>query len=93
MTPQEFLATDSARYSGPLQALWHAGHNNWHQAHNIAQSEDTREAAWVHAYLHRAEGDTTNANYWYRRAVRPPQTGDLHSEWETITREFLATED
>ena len=92
MNPNEFLGTDSSLYSGPLLALWHAGHNNWHQAHEIAQAEDTRDAAWVHAYLHRAEGDTFNANYWYRRAHRPSPTTDLQAEWDQITRELLAAQ-
>jgi hypothetical protein len=90
MTPTEFLATDSSLYSGPLLALWHAGHDNWHQAHEIAQADDAREAAWVHAYLHRVEGDAFNANYWYRRAGRPPSSSDETSEWEEITRALLA---
>jgi hypothetical protein len=91
MSPKEFLATESSLYSGPLLALWHAGHDNWRQAHEIAQADDAREAAWVHAYLHRVEGDAFNANYWYRRAHRPAPTTDLPTEWEEITCELFAS--
>ena len=89
MTLDEFLNSDSNAHSGALHALWFAGHGEWEQAHEIAQAEDTREGAWVHAYLHRLEGDTSNANYWYRRAGRPVQTGELRTEWETIVLALL----
>ena len=89
MTSTEFLERDASSYAGVLQAVWFAGRGEWEQAHQVAQSLDSREAAWVHAYLHRAEGDTSNASYWYRRAGRPVETGDLRAEWETITRELL----
>ena len=53
-----------------LQALWHDRKGDWQTAHEVAQSEDSKEAAWVHAYLHRKEGDVGNADYWYARASR-----------------------
>ena len=89
MTSTEFLERDASSYAGVLQAVWFAGRGEWEQAHQVAQSLASREAAWVHAYLHRAEGDTSNASYWYRRAGRPVEIGDLRAEWETITRELL----
>ena len=52
----------------PLAALWWAAKGNWDEAHKIVQDEETADAAWVHAYLHRVEGDLGNAGYWYRRA-------------------------
>jgi len=55
----------------PLKALWHDAKDEWDQAHNIVQQEDDAASAWVHAYLHRKEGDDGNAGYWYRRAKRP----------------------
>ena len=70
--------------SRPLQALWHAGRGEWDAAHGIAQSDDTAEAAWVHAHLHRLEGDLANARYWYRRAGRPECTADTSEEWAEI---------
>ncbi len=57
---------------------------NWDAAHRIVQSIDTPEAAWIHAYLHRVEGDLGNAAYWYRRAGRPGCTGSLEAEREAI---------
>ena len=50
-----------------LQALWHDANGDWGEAHRLAQAQDDREGAWVHAYLHRKEGDRSNAAYWYRR--------------------------
>ena len=59
------------------------------QAHRIVQDEATAEAAWVHAYLHRVEGDTGNAGYWYRRAGRPVAAGPLETEWERMVSSLL----
>ncbi len=93
MTTMELIDSDGSSFSGALRALWFAGRGEWEQAHEIAQAEDNRDGAWVHAYFHRVEGDTSNANYWYRRAGRPTQTGDLRAEWESITNELLLTQD
>jgi hypothetical protein len=73
----------------PLAALWWAAKGNWDQAHKIAQDEETVESAWVHAYLHRVEGDSANAGYWYRQAGKPVATGSLETEWERIASELL----
>ena len=51
-----------------VQALWHEAKGDWNEAHRLAQSQDDADGAWVHAYLHRVEGDLANAGYWYRRA-------------------------
>ena len=75
--------------SPPLAALWWAAKGQWDEAHKIVQDEDTKEAAWVHAYLHRLEGDLGNAGYWYRQAGRPVATGALETEWERITSALL----
>jgi hypothetical protein len=58
----------------PLRALWHAAHGNWETAHQLVQDDPTQESAWVHAYLHRVEGDVANARYWYHQAGKPPAT-------------------
>jgi len=68
----------------PLAALWWAAKGDWNAAHKIVQDESTREAAWVHAYLHRVEGDLGNAGYWYRQAGQPVATDALDAEWERI---------
>lgn len=70
--------------AGPLQALWHAANGDWNAAHEVAQSGEDRDSAWVHAYLHREEGDHVNAAYWYRRAGRPVFKGSLEDERETM---------
>ncbi len=70
--------------SAPLAALWWAAKGDWDQAHRIVQDESSREAAWVHAYLHRVEGDLGNAGYWYRQAGRPVATDSLEAEWQRI---------
>jgi hypothetical protein len=73
-----------------LRALWHDARGDWDAAHRIAQEVDTADGAWVHAYLHRKEGDLGNARYWYRRANRPEATDSLEAEWERVVASFLA---
>jgi hypothetical protein len=73
----------------PLAALWWAAKGDWDKAHGIVQDESTREAAWVHAYLHRVEGDLGNAGYWYRQAGQPVAKDSLDAEWERIASALL----
>jgi hypothetical protein len=73
----------------PLAALWWAAKGRWDEAHEIVQDEQTADSAWVHAYLHRVEGDPGNADYWYRRAHKPVATGLLDTEWEAIVSALL----
>jgi hypothetical protein len=73
----------------PLAALWWAANGNWDAAHKIVQDEETTEAAWVHAYLHRVEGDLGNAGYWYRQAGKPVAEDTLDAEWERIVSTLL----
>jgi hypothetical protein len=70
--------------------LWYAHHGDWDRAHDIAQDMPGRDGAWLHAYLHRVEGDAFNAGYWYRRADRPEPTESLTEEWETLAAHFTA---
>ena len=74
----------------PLAALWWQGKGDWEAAHGIVQSASDDDAAWVHAHLHRVEGDLGNASYWYRRANRPAVTGDLDAEWAAMVEALLA---
>ncbi|WP_336487803.1 hypothetical protein [Methylobacterium nigriterrae] len=76
----------------PLSALWWAGRGaeGWARAHALVQDEPGAEAAWIHAHLHRAEGDLGNAGYWYRRAGRPAAAGDLAAERDAIAAALLA---
>jgi hypothetical protein len=90
VTLEEFKATPSEQWSGALLALWWDGQGNWDHAHEVAQEIEDRDGAWVHAYLHRKEGDEANAGYWYRRAGRRPASGDLSQEWRQIVEEMLA---
>jgi hypothetical protein len=78
-----------ASISAPLQALWCEGRGDWKRAHEIVQGDNTVDAAWVHAYLHRKEGDLGNAGYWYRRAGRNVSTETLEDEWRTIVASFV----
>ncbi len=73
----------------PLAALWWAAKGQWDQAHKIVMNEETAEAAWVHAYLHRVEGDLGNAGYWYRQAGQPAAQDSLEAEWERIVSALL----
>jgi len=77
--------------SPPLLGLWYDAQGDWHRAHQTVQNDISIEGAWVHAYLHRKEGDISNAHYWYRRAGKTPYTGSLETEWEHIVRELLQT--
>jgi hypothetical protein len=70
--------------SAPLTALWHAARGDWDKAHKIVQEDEGAEASWVHAWLHRVEGDETNAGHWYRRAGKPHATAPLDDEWAAI---------
>ena len=86
------LAQDAppAGFSVPLQALWWAGKDDWDKAHKLVMSDDSAEAAWVHAYLHRVEGDLPNARYWYRQATCEPAANALDVEWAAIVSELVA---
>ena len=75
-----------------LQALWWDAKGDWDKAHGCAQEQDDAAGAWVHAYLHRKEGDAGNAGYWYRRAGKAPATSSLAQEWEAIARALLEGE-
>ena len=72
--------------SGTHLALWHAMKNNWNMAHNIVQDINTDTASWIHAYLHRVEGDLSNANYWYNRANKNVSTESLKTELNNIIK-------
>jgi hypothetical protein len=73
-----------------LQALWWIKKGNWDAAHDLAQDANSLEGDWVHAYLHRLEGDSGNAAYWYARAQKPFFHGDPIEEWERLLDQFLA---
>jgi len=82
-------AAPSPGVAPPLAALWWAAKGEWARAHEIVQDEAGVDAAWVHAYLHRVEGDLGNAGYWYRRAGKAVATGPVEAEWERIAAAFL----
>jgi len=73
-----------------LLALWHDAKGDWEAAHNIAQDIHTTDGSWVHAYLHRKEGDISNAHYWYRLAKKPAHSGTLTQEWKELATVFLS---
>ena len=89
MTIEEFRVSSSSEFEGALLALWWDGRGNWNKAHEVAQDVPGADGAWVHAYLHRKEGDFGNAAYWYRQAGRSVASGDLRMEWEGIVEEML----
>lgn len=76
--------------SDVLQALWWDAKGDWDRAHEFAQARDDEAGAHVHAYLHRKEGDQSNANYWYRRAGVPPFAGTIEAEWQSLARRYVA---
>ncbi|HUJ42233.1 MAG TPA: hypothetical protein VLW52_01375 [Opitutaceae bacterium] len=74
----------------PLLALWHDARGDWPRAHECAQRAPGSDGAWVHAYLHRKEGDDANAAYWYARAGRAESALTFEEEWDSIVRGLLA---
>ena len=93
MTFEEFEKNggDLPELAPALRALWHDARGDWDAAHRIAQEDDSRDAAWVHAYLHRKEGDISNARYWYARAGKTAYAGSLDEEWRKIATSLLAS--
>ena len=73
----------------PLAALWWDAKGDWGKAHESAQEDEAPAGAWVHAYLHRKEGDLSNAGYWYRQAGKPPARVSLDEEWVEIVSSLL----
>ena len=72
-----------------LQSLWYDAKDDWHKAHALVDHLNDETACWVHAYLHRKEGDIGNADYWYRRAGKQRPSVSLQQEWETIVKALL----
>jgi len=94
MSPEEFTASlqkeePPTGITASLAALWYEGKGDWQQAHTIAQDLPTKEGAWVHAYLHRKEGDAWNANYWYNRAGQTMPDLSLDQEWKEMVKVLL----
>lgn len=85
----EFRRSPVGMHRGALLALWWDGQGDWEQAHEVAQEIEDNDGAWVHAYLHRKQGDASNAGYWYRRAGQPVATGSLEAEWEQMVAAIL----
>ena len=82
-------ATPPAELSPALEGLWWDAKGNWTNAHESAQRDEGPDGSWVHAYLHRKEGDLANARYWYRRADRAAAYGDFEKEWAAIVTWLL----
>src|SRR4051794_40486723 len=95
MTLDEFkamLTRPASPQVGPLLvALWHDARGEWDEAHRVAQDVDDADGAWVHAYLHRKEGDVDNAAYWYRQAGQPVASDSVESEWERLVARLLSS--
>ncbi|MEK9773400.1 MAG: hypothetical protein VW907_01875 [Opitutae bacterium] len=72
-----------------LQALWWAKKGDWDKAHDLAQSAGSAQGDWIHAHLHRIEGDLGNASYWYSRAGKPVCKEDLSKEWQNIVAQIV----
>ena len=93
-TISEFKASLSAEqprgeFTVQLKSLWYDAKGDWHQAHAQVDQLNDQASAWVHAYLHRKEGDIWNANYWYSKAGRKRPDLSLDEEWEQLVNHFL----
>src|ERR1700687_3057812 len=87
---QSLAATEPpAGLTHALAGLWWDGRGDWERAHESAQQDEGVEGSWVHAYLHRKEGDQGNAAYWYGRAGKPVCREPLEAEWPSIVRDLL----
>ena len=88
---QETLSSSKppAGISPYLESLWYDAKNDWEKAHSIIQDLEDKTAAWIHAYLHRKEGDISNADYWYQRAGRKRPATTLQEEWEDIVKDLI----
>ena len=88
---KESTAADEppAQASVYLKALWYDAKDDWEEAHRLIQDLPDKNAAWIHAYLHRKEGDLSNADYWYRTAVKPRPALSLQEEWKQLVTAFL----
>ena len=81
--------TPPAKISAYLRALWFDAKGDWEMAHTLIQETEDPNASWIHAYLHRKEGDIGNADYWYHRAGKKRPTVSLQEEWNTIVNGML----
>jgi hypothetical protein len=88
---KESLLLDNppANFPPILKSLWYDAKGDWDQAHAQVDQLSGQEAAWVHAYLHRKEGDIWNADYWYARAKKIRPNVSLEQEWESLVEHFL----
>jgi len=96
MTFDEFMITvqqgqEPDGLSAELRSLWLAASGDWQGSHTIAQEIQSRQGSWIHAYLHREEGDIGNARYWYSRAGQPEHRGTTAQELDELIRHFLAS--
>jgi hypothetical protein len=78
--------TQSSQY---LKALWFDAKGNWEKAHELIQDIEDKSASWIHAYLHRKEGDIWNADYWYNRAGKKRPSVSLQEEWKDLVQALL----
>jgi hypothetical protein len=87
---QSLAAADPPNELTPaLRGLWWDAKGDWARAHECAQADESQAGSWVHAYLHRKEGDRDNAAYWYRRAGKPASGAALKEEWQNILKQLL----
>jgi hypothetical protein len=93
MTFEDFKTSLRASVPGSvsvyLKSLWYDGKGDWEKSHHTIQDIEDKSAAWIHAYLHRKEGDIWNADYWYKRAGKKKPAVSLEKEWEELVKAFL----
>ncbi len=92
MTVEQYRSTLQDNHPPPvsiyLKALWYDKKGDWASAHNVAQDIPDNYGSWIHAYLHRKEGDLSNAGYWYRKAGKPMPGYSLEKEWDEMVKEL-----
>jgi hypothetical protein len=95
MTIEEFRSSTTGDHppnglSPALAGLWWDAKGDWTKAHESAQQDEGPAGSWVHAYLHRKEGDNSNAAYWYGRAGKASARCALDEEWNMIVTSLLS---
>jgi hypothetical protein len=93
MTFEEFIISiqhdQPPDFSPYLESLWFERKGDWDKAHKIAQEIPDSGGSWIHAYIHRVEGDRWNSNYWYTKAGKKMPDISLKEEWESLVKYFL----
>jgi hypothetical protein len=69
-----------------LEVIEIAKRGEWDKAHDLLQNHKGDVGSWIHAVLHREEGDESNAAYWYNRAGKTKASCSIEEEYDIIAQ-------